>query len=474
MSNDPHAWEPAEAGDLKVGDYIRIDHRWFDHPFERRMFRITSEKEIATIRDIELTRVFVDRAPPVEETQETPAVAETAAPASAEASSVAEGALSGDGEGEASTAPTAPPVDPKVEAARQAAKLAEQREALDAARARDKVTRERALQTLGMLSAGQQDSAAAVAGFVDFLVAIVNNSTTPLAPMSPAAPRHSKVRLALLGSDAVWLAGVIGKRMGLSRDELRALTHAAAVHAVGLTRMPPNLPEEGQGGTGLRGTPLAKYPGYSALILQQCGGFPAAVVRLVAEHRERPDGTGLPKGLKGEQIHPHAQIIGAVCELLARCADSSVAPAVALASHYKALREIYGAVIMNHLVTAVLLIPVGTYVQLSDGSVARVLRLNEAARLLPVVESFGPNAELRAPQQIDLSQQRSLFIVRALDTSRLPPHMFDTVRNTGADARPPQPMPDLPPAPADVAAMDADAAVEGEAAAPQAAQASGA
>jgi hypothetical protein len=474
MSNDPHAWEPAEAGDLKVGDYIRIDHRWFDHPFERRMFRISSEKEIATIRDTELTRVFVDRTPPPEETQQTPPAAEplAAAPASAEAATPAEGAAPADDAAAAPAAPAAPP-DPKIEAARQAAKLAEQREALAAARARDKVTRERALQTLGMLSAGQQDSAAAVAGFVDFLLAIVNNSTTPLAPMSPAAPRHSKVRLALLGSDAVWLAGVIGKRMGLSRDELRALTHAAVVHAVGLTRMPPNLPEEGQGGAGLRGTPLAKYPGYSALILQQCGGFPAAVVRIVAEHRERPDGTGLPKGLKGEQIHPHALIIGAVCELLARCADSSIAPAVALASHYKAMRETYGAVIVNHLVTAVLLIPVGTYVQLSDGSVACVVRLNEAARMFPVVESFGPNAELRAPQEIDLSQQRTLFIVRALDTSRLPPHMFDTVRNTSADARPPQPMPDLPPAPGDAASMDADAAVENEAA-PLAAQASGA
>ncbi len=475
MTNDPHAWEPAEAGDLKVGDYIRIDHRWFDHPFERRMFRITSEKEIATIRDIELTRVFVDRAPPVEETNESKEPKEPKAAAAPEATVTAEATAPADGTAATDeAAPAAPPEDPKIAAAREAARLAEQREGLAAAKARDKVTRERALETLGMLSAGQQDSAAAVAGFVDFLVAIVNNSTTPLAPMSPAAPRHSKVRLALMGSDAVWLSGVIGKRMGLARDELRALTHAAAVHAVGLTRMPPNLPEEGQDGYRMRGTPLAKYPGYSALILQQCGGFPAEVLRIVAEHRERPDGTGLPKGLKGEQIHPHAQIIGAVRELLTRCADSSIAPAVALAGHYKALRETYGTVIVNHLVTAVLLIPVGTYVQLSDGSVARVLRLNEAARLFPVVESFGPNTELRAPQEIDLSRQRSLFIVRALDTSRLPPHMFDTVRNTSADARPPHPESELPPVPADVAQAVADASVNDEALAPLPAQASGA
>jgi hypothetical protein len=458
MSIDPHAWEPAEAGDLQVGDYIRIDHRWFDHPFERRMFRITTEKEIAIIRDTELTRVFVDRSPAA---QEAEAAATPAAPAPAETTPAAEGAAPAD---PAAAAPAAEPVDPKVEAARQAAKLAEQREGLAAARARDKVTRERALQTLGILSAGLQDSAAAVAGFVDFLVAIVNNSTTPLAPMSPAAPRHSKVRLALMGSDAVWLAGSIGKRMGLSRDELRALTHAAAVHAVGLTRMPPSQPEEGQSAT-VHGTPLAEYPNYSALILQQCGGFPPEVVRIVAEHRERPDGSGFPKGLKGEQIHPHAAIIGAVRELMTYCAGSSMSPAVALANHYKQLRDLHGATIVNHLAAALLLIPVGTYVQLSDDSVARVVRLNEGARLSPVVESFGPNAELSAPTEIDLSSRQNLFIVRALDTSPLPPHMFDTVRNTSAEARPPQPVDEPLPPTADAAT---DAAAAGAAPASQA------
>jgi hypothetical protein len=279
----------------------------------------------------------------------------------------------------------------------------------------------------------------AVAGFVDYLVAILNNSTTPLAPMSPAAPRHSTVRLALLGSDAVWLAGLIGKRMGLTKPELRALTHAAAVHAVGLTRMPPNMPEE-EPGVQLRGTPLASYPAYSAMLLEQCGGFDGEVKRIVAEHREKLDGSGLPRGLKGEKIHPHALIIGAVRELQIRCAGNAIAPAVALAGIYKTLRETHGTVIANHLASAVLLIPVGTYVQLSDGSMARVARINENARLSPVVECFGPNGEFGTSQMIDLSQRPSLFIVRALDTSKLPPRMFDTVRNMGADTHAPAPV----------------------------------
>ena len=458
MAAENEAWAPAEAGDLKVGDSIRIDHRWFDHPFERRMFRISSDKEIDIIRERELTRVFVDRATPeagdVAPVENAPAVdgAAVQAAAPAETAPAAEAAPPAG----AATAAAPPASTRKMEVSDDTARLKIQREALSAAQVRDRHTRERAQQMLGMLSAGHQDSAAAVAGFVDYLVAILNNSTTPLAPMSPAAPRHSTVRLALLGSDAVWLAGLIGKRMGLSKPELRALTHAAAVHAVGLTRMPPHLPEE-EPGTPVRGTPLAEYPSYSALILEQCGGFDGEVIRIVREHRERTNGTGLPKALQGDKIHPHALIIGAVRELLIRCAGSAVSPAVALAGMYKGLRESHGTVIANHLASAVLYVPVGTYVQLSDDSVGRVLRINEAARLSPVIECFGLNLQLRKPQVIDLSQRPDLFIVRALDTSKLPPKMFNTVRNMGPDTHAPAPVQEVPPVATEAPAAEAPA-----------------
>ncbi len=55
----------------------------------------------------------------------------------------------------------------------------------------------------------------------------------------------------------------------------------------------------------LRGTPLADYPSYSALILEQCGGFDAQVLRIVSEHRERPDGKGPAEGAAGRS-HPPA------------------------------------------------------------------------------------------------------------------------------------------------------------------------
>lgn len=395
ISTDKEAVKAVNADDLKIGDYIRIDHRWIDHPFERRRFRIASEQEIALIREHELTRVFVEPDPAT--------VAESGA---AENTS------------------------------REAGPLAATRAALNSARVRDSEVRERALQTLGVLGAGNQDAAQAVSALVDFLLAILNNSDTPIAPISSTATRNSRARLALQGSDAVWYCALLGKRMGLTKSQLRDLTLAAATHAVGMTRLPPNLPDEEPGAL-VKGSPLASYPAYSVMVLKQCGGFSTEVLRIVGQHREHPDGSGLPRGLEGDHIHPLALIVGAVRELQVCCAGNHLAPALAMARLYKQLRDTYGATIANNLASAVLVIPVGSYVQLSDGTVARVASINETSRLTPVVECFGMNGDDRVPELIDLAQRPEIFIVRALGTSQLPPKLFATWRNTGPDARPP-------------------------------------
>lgn len=386
-------WEPVDAGQVKIGDYIRIDHRWFDHPFMRRMFRVASERELAIMRETRPTRMFVDLARPAAEE-------------------------AGESEG-----------------------LSIQREALAAAQARDQYTLERAQEMLGLLGAGDPSAAQTMVGYAEYLVAVLNNSTNPLSPLAPAAARRSAKRMALLGSDAVWLAGVVGKRMRLDDTTLRALVHAAGAHVAGLMRMPPYLCDEEPGDDFRRDPLFRSYPLLSAMILEQCGGFPDEVLRIVREHRERPDGSGFPHGLRGDAIHPAALILGAVRELQIRCAGGTASPGIVLAGMYHMLRDIYGAEIVNHLVTTLLILPVGTYVQLSDDSVARIVRINESARLAPVVESYGPNASPRAAETIDLSQRPGLFIVRAIDTSRLPPRMFEPPRKVAGAASEAAPAP---------------------------------
>jgi HD-GYP domain-containing protein (c-di-GMP phosphodiesterase class II) len=420
MSTDTVDWEPVEAAALRIGNFIKIDHRWFDHPFVRRSFRISSERELAIIREVQLTRISVDPK------RSTDALAPVAPPSEATALAAAEA--------DAATLET----DAAAVEAAEAARIREQRVSLDAASARDRVTLERARALLAALGSSDPTGASMVDEFVDYLVAILNNSTTPLTLMAAAAPRRSSMRLALQMADAVSLAALIGKRMGLAKEQLRLLTQVAATHCVGLARMPPQLIDEEPADEQFQGAAFRNYPLLSASILNKCGGFQAEMLRLVTQHRERPDGSGFPRGLAGDAILPLALILGAVREFQIRC-NNDTSPVLALAYLHRNCREIYGAEIIGHLANAMLVYPVGTYVQMSDGRVARIVGINETLRTAPMVDVYEDRSALREWTTLDLSQAPGLSIVRALDTSYLPPRMFATApRSPGGSAPPKQ------------------------------------
>lgn len=421
-SSEEQHWEPIEIDRLQIGQYIKINHRWFDHPFERRMFQISAQRELDIIREAQLTRIFVDADRSVPD------------PAAAPQPEI--------------TVPPDPDAPPEPPAGPDASAIKAQREALAAAQLRAEVTLERAQYVLSALNYGDPQSATVVDEFVDYLVALLNNSTTPLALLATHLEGHSVQHLALLGADLVSMAAVIGKRLRLKPAELRTLTRAAATSLVGLLRLPPNLMEEEKGGVAPRSSGYRNHPNLSAAILEQCGGFQHDVLRIVREHRERPDGRGFPTGISGAEVHPHALILGAIREFQNRGANAH-SPVPALAHLNKNLRQVYGPEIIGHLAISVLAYPVGAHVQLSDGRLARVLRSEEAMRVSPVVEVF-EDSSLRLRETIDLSQQKGLSIQRVLDTSPLPARMFETAKRSvaGAIPRPEAATPEVPALPA--------------------------
>src|SRR5690349_15117205 len=142
-SENQDPWEPIEIGQLRIGHYSKINHRWFDHPFVRRMFQISSEREIQTIRDVELTRIFVDqkRSAPDPSRPEEPKAEPVATAAPEE-------------------------VDPEEKKAAEAAAIKAEREALAAAQMRGRVTLERAQYVFSALNYGDRHGAAVVDEFV--------------------------------------------------------------------------------------------------------------------------------------------------------------------------------------------------------------------------------------------------------------------------------------------------------------------
>lgn len=381
-----------------MGHYIKINHRWFDHPFVRRVFLIQSEEEISIIRNARLNKLYVDhsrsRPEPAPESPQRPPEEEQRV-AERTASLMAE----------------------KVE---QFDRVREHRAALEAVAQRYSGTIAESEDLLGRLNAADPGSARQLGNTIGRLVETLENGQTPLTLVATAAPQNDVQRIARLAVDAVGICGVLGRSLGLDAMQLTQLTTAASVHLCGLQRVPPSQMDEKPDGALREAPAFRQYPEVGAQILRQCGEFSATVIRIVREHRERPDGSGFPRGLKGEQIHPLALVLGAVREFQVQCRAPDVEPTTALSWLFRKLRPVYGEDIIDHLISSTTVYPPGTYIQLSDGSMGRVLRVNESDRMRPVVGVIDEESGWRETQILDLSQEPEITIVSIVPAPKLP------------------------------------------------------
>jgi HD-GYP domain-containing protein (c-di-GMP phosphodiesterase class II) len=114
-------------------------------------------------------------------------------------------------------------------------------------------------------------------------------------------------------------ACAVGSRLGFDERELAVLDLAASLSQLGRVFLPdwllakpgPWSPEE---------TRVMHAPVREGLELMSALGFGPPVVEVVAQMRERHDGTGYPLGLRGEQIGLPARILGAIEAFCARTA----------------------------------------------------------------------------------------------------------------------------------------------------------
>ncbi len=100
----------------------------------------------------------------------------------------------------------------------------------------------------------------------------------------------------------------IAREMGLSDSSIEGACLAAYLYDVGLVSMPVSIIQDSGQLTGLMLTLYRKYPQYSHNILIAVD-FPWPVNDTVLQHRECFDGSGFPRGIKGEDILVEARIL---------------------------------------------------------------------------------------------------------------------------------------------------------------------
>ncbi|MBD3167092.1 hypothetical protein GF324_10865 [bacterium] len=209
----------------------------------------------------------------------------------------------------------------------------------------------------------------------------------------------------------------VGIGLKLSRDKLHELALTAMINQIGMVRVPQDiLRKKGQLSAGEYEV-IKQHPLHAQRVLEPFRDeYPFLAEALVQEH-ERWNGNGYPFGLKENEIHEFAQIIGLADTFVAlthrrHYRDNFIA--------YKAMQSIiarrnvdFSARMIKALIDVISIFPVHSLVKLNDGRVAKVLETNKQYPVRPVIEIIRDirGNEIENPERVDLSREPMIYIV---------------------------------------------------------------
>jgi diguanylate cyclase (GGDEF)-like protein/putative nucleotidyltransferase with HDIG domain len=121
----------------------------------------------------------------------------------------------------------------------------------------------------------------------------------------------------------------VAKELGLTDEEIEALRAASLLHDIGKLAVPEHIISKPGKLTPEEFERMKIHPIIGAEILEQVR-FPYPVVPIVHSHHEKWDGSGYPRGLKGEEIPIGARILSAVDCLDALASHRQYRPALPL------------------------------------------------------------------------------------------------------------------------------------------------
>lgn len=405
MSSDESNFVDVQA--LRVGLYVELDMGWMAHPFPTGSFKISTIRQIETIRGLGLTRVrFVPEKsdPPRQDDMATPAV--TAAPEHADAAR--------------------PLAEQRVQLQRQRAEqLAAQQRSLVVCERRFGEAIHQYKKTLEQIHTQPKQAAeqcqTMVSGFVSEMLVEGESAIRLLTEAAGDKASMHPVNVTIVSL-------LLGKAMGMAQDALVELGTAAFLHDIGKLMLPERVRwlEENFS--------TAEYKVYQEHVAQGLQlvrgmGLSQGVQLAVAQHHEMADGSGYPGRVRNEAMTPAARVLSLVNRYDSLC--NPARPAAAMTPH-EALSMIFAqqktrfdASALSAFIRMVGVYPPGSVVQLVDERYAMVVSVNSARPLKPRIIVHEPGTARHEALILDLEREPHVGIRRSVKPMALPSAAMD-------------------------------------------------
>lgn len=409
--NEASPFVPIAAANVQIGMYIKLDCPWFKHPFPRSAFKVHTPTELALLRGLEHVSLYMDpsRSDHRPVLMPRPAYFLTSVdPPSASEVPAAE-------------AETASCLVAKKEAAVEA--FLRCQESLKTAQARHAEALRHTKDLIDQVFTSREGCASNTLHMVERVTTALDETGRAMAILNINNSDEFGVANypSLHALNVFMVAMMIGREFELSNADMLSLGVGALLHDIGERKIPNQvLAKHRMGETCTRAEKIffELHPEYGHHIIEGIGGFSSAAAQAVYQHHERSDGSGYPRGLKEDVISMLAKIIMVADEYdhLTNTLDPShrLSPTEAFAHLYQKRRHVLPEHVLVGLIHVLGIYPPGTFVLMSDQTLAMVIHSKSASTTRPTVMVYEADNSAEHGLIVDLMEEHTLSIQKVL------------------------------------------------------------
>lgn len=395
------------ADQLRLGIFVMIDLPWFKHNFTLNSFKIRNEDQLRELRSLKLAQYRYD--PDRSEPLAIAALSAPAVPSTVSAPVVPVDAI--------------PESDAQLAARERTVAQVKRREQIaDVERAFTKAVATMKNLNRNLLSRPKEtlEDMGALVG--QMIGAFLDSPEATLHVMGDKAGGEEVYYHSL---NVTILAMMLAKDMGLDEACARDLGIGSMVHDVGLMDIPDRVlmksPEEYNNA---ERTLRLQHVDYGTAIGTKLKLTPGAMA-VIAQHHELADGTGYPRGTKGDRMTDAARLVSLVnfYDNLCNPVDikRAMTPHQALSYMFAQKRGKFDAKALQLMIRSLGVYPPGSIVHLSNDALAMVTSVNPKKPLRPWIMVYDANVPKEEATMLDLEKETEINITKAISPALLPP-----------------------------------------------------